>query len=146
MAKPIKEDDIFFVGIRDPVEVRRNLLESTRDVVQTLQRFERFKQVRDEKQQEVAGLREQVKEINRLVNKLKSSLPKTKLRIKLHEEAAVAEKKRKELEEKKAAGKKKEEKQIVKKEEQLPAKRELTEIEKLERELGEIEGRLSNLS
>jgi len=76
MAKLIKEEDVFFVGIKDPIEVRRNLLESTRDIVQTLQRFERFKQVREEKQQEVVRLREQVREISKLVNKLKSLLPK----------------------------------------------------------------------
>jgi len=137
MAQKIeREDEVFFVGIRDPVEVRKTLLENTRDVVQILQRFERFKQVREEKAQEVLILKNDIKELNRLVNKLKSSLPKTKIRIKLQQEEAAA-KKQKPVEEKK---------KVEKKQEVPVKKKELSDLEKLERELGDIEGRLSKLS
>ncbi|MEM3127160.1 MAG: hypothetical protein QW331_03785 [Candidatus Woesearchaeota archaeon] len=141
-----KEDDMLFVEIRGPVEVRRNILEATRDVVQHLQRYERFKQVREEKAVEIAKLKTNIKDINRLIGKLRSALPKTKLRIKMHEEVAAVEQRQKELEEKRKKAEKKAKKEEKKVEPEQPKKKELSEIEKLEKELGEIEGRLNKLS
>ena len=45
-----KEAEIFFVGVSDPVEVRRNLLEASRAMVQSLQRYENFKELKNEKE------------------------------------------------------------------------------------------------
>jgi DNA topoisomerase VI subunit B len=129
-----KEESMFYVGMKDPIEIRRSLLESSKELLQYLQRAERFKAVRKEKTVQIGELREMMKEIQALVRKLKSSLPKTGLR-------AVAAKPRP----KKAAAKKETPKSkptpvIVEK------PREMTELERLEAELGEIEGRLGKLS
>jgi DNA repair exonuclease SbcCD ATPase subunit len=81
-----KDEDAFFVGVRDPVEVRRTILEASREAVHFLQRYERLKKVREEKLALVDQLRADVKELRALVNKLKRSLPKTHMRVKLKKE------------------------------------------------------------
>jgi len=42
-------DDILFVEVHQSDEVRRNILESLKDLVENLQRFEKFKEQRKEK-------------------------------------------------------------------------------------------------
>jgi hypothetical protein len=74
------EKELFFVGISEPVEVRKELLGCSKDVITTLKRFERFKQLRSEKSETVAQLKKQFDELYAMSNKLKQLLPKTKLR------------------------------------------------------------------
>jgi multidrug efflux pump subunit AcrA (membrane-fusion protein) len=131
-----KEESVFYVGIKDPIEIRRSLLESAKEMLQYLQRAEKFKEVRREKEVQISKLKETVQEIQSLVRKLKSELPKAGLRaVPPHEEH------------KKKAVKKKT--KAVKEEKAAPVKvekpKEMTELEKLEAELGEIEGRLTKL-
>ena len=38
--------DIFFVEVHEPYEVKRIILESLKDIVESLQRFEKFKEIR----------------------------------------------------------------------------------------------------
>jgi hypothetical protein len=140
------EEEAFYVGIKDPIEIRRSILESSKDIVQFLQRAERFKAVRAEKAEQFAKLKEISKEIQGMIRKLRTALPKTKIRISLYER----KEKIKEEAEKKKKGKIKEEKAApakVKKKEAPPEekKEEASELEKLESELGEIESRLSRL-
>ena len=144
MPEKKEDDEVFYIGIKDPIEIRRSLLESSKETVQYLQRFERFKQVRAEKTNEIKKLKEMMHDIHVLVKKLKSALPKTKLRAKLHrheeevEAVAVKNVVKKTAKKKKA---KKVEEVIEEEEPKKPA----TELEKLEEELGEIEGRLTKL-
>lgn len=141
--KEENKEEVFFVGMKDPIEIRRSLLESSKEMVQYLQRAERFKKVRAEKAEEIAKLKATIREIHSLVRKLKAKLPKTKIRAKLHshekkyEKEAVTEKLAEEI--------------IVKKPVKATApkvekKKSETELEKLEKELGEIESRLTRLS
>ena len=136
MAK--KQDDVYFVGIKDPRDIRRSILESSKDLIQTLQQFERFKQVRKEKDQEMRHLKSLVSEIRTLSGKLKNNLPKTNMRIKLKKEKSAAAKKRK-TQSKKAAPKKVIHKPAV----ETTA---FTDFDKLENELDKIEERLSKLA
>ena len=160
--KAAKEaEEVFYVGLRDPVEVRRNILESTREAVQFLQRYEKLKSIRDEKREASKLLHNDIKELKALVNRLKRVLPKSKLRIKLHKEHVLVKcsrcgakfdtktdlekhqkkhkkKKKKAKAEKKAPAKKVE----APKEETKP----LTELEHLESELSDIESKLGKLS
>ena len=131
MPKETAEEP-FYVGIDDPSEIRRTILESTRDVVQHLQRAERFIGVRKEKLEQINRLKALIKEITKQVNRLKSILPKTKLRA--------------------ISGKKPQAKPFVFKapkieetERKAEKPRPSTELEKLEAELGEIESRLGKL-
>ena len=131
-----KEESVFYVGMKDPIEIRRSILESSKEALQYLQRAERFKEIRKEKAEQTAKLKEIMKEMNGLVRKLKMALPKTGLRGKVHKEAPKKKKK--------AAPVKVEKKAPPKEEVEKP--KEMTELEKLEAELGEIEGRLTKLT
>ncbi len=156
MPEKKEKQDIFYVGVTDPIEIRRSILESSKEMVQYLQRYEKFKKVRQEKAEGIAKLRETVRELHSLVRKLKASMPKTELRAKLHkhEEELKALENLKEKQIRKAekeeasklvkkAKKAKKEKEAAPAEQPRPA---LSELEKLEAELGEIEGRLTKLA
>lgn len=127
--------DIFFVEVSGPGEVRRNILESLKDIVETLQRFEKFKQARKEKLHSVSKLSSDLKGINRMLSNLKAAVPETKLReIKIK---AVLKEEKKEKPKKRGHGKKHKEAE--------PRQKPLTEVERLESELGAIEEKLRGL-
>lgn len=123
-----EKGEVYFVGLESPNELRRTLLESTRDAVDVMKRFERFKSVRAEKAKEIERLKSNIREISKLISKLRSELPKTKLRVTLPKREKVPEK------------------TVVKKKEvNKPKKKEMTELDKLESELSAIEGKLKGL-
>lgn len=136
--------EILYVGLQEPIMLRRTVLESTKDVVEVLQRFEKFRAVREEKIATVDLLREQIKEITKLVGKLKSDLPKVDVRIRLHKEQEIVEGGKKKAKE---AGKpKKKAVKKAKKEEAPKVKtKELSDLEKLEAELTSIEQKLGKV-
>jgi len=115
--------NIFFVEIHDSEGVKRNVLESLKDIVESLQRFEKFKETREDKINQINNLGKIVKEINKLVPRLKNSLPDAKIRVvKTGKPKHHAKKKPEEMGEE--------------------AKEEpVTELQKLESELSEIEGK-----
>ena len=71
--KQEEKEEVYYVGVKDPIEIRRSLLESSREIVQYLQRSERFKGTRSEKAEELAKLKETMREINSLMRKLKTA-------------------------------------------------------------------------
>lgn len=75
MTKPSE----FHVGIKNPVAVRRELLESTRAVIHVLQRYEKFNGIRKEKREKVHSLQKLMKDIESLNIKLKQVFPKIPL-------------------------------------------------------------------
>ena len=122
--------DIFFVEVEGPEEFRRNILESLKDIIESLQRFEKFKETRKDKINHINKLREIVKGTNELVSDLKMSLPETKIR---------AMKVSKPTEKKETViGKKKIESGVTK-------VKPMTELQKLESELNEIDSKLESL-
>ena len=135
MAKNAKEQDneVFFVQVRDPAEVRRDILESLKDILELLQRFEKFKQKRHEKLQRILHLRKLVKDAHKLMGNMKLRLPQTNLRGVAPSEAPKPVKK---------AAKKKEAKEVPKKE----PRKEKTELERLEEELSAIESKLKSFT
>jgi len=134
MPKTKEEEQVFYVGVKDPVELRRTILESSKELVEYLQRAERFKKLRQEKADQIEKLKTIMAKITSLTRKLKTLLPKTKLRAQLH-------KHEKKVMKKAAAEKRAKSKQEVPKEVKRPA----TELEKLESELNEIESRLTTM-
>lgn len=131
-----KEDELFFVEVKAPNEVRRNILESLKKILEMLQRFEKFKAIRHKKIEHIQKLRVLLKEANKTIGNLKSKLPQTNLRAIVVKDISNQVKKVHH-----AKGKK--EKQA---EEKKAPKREMTEIEKLESELSSIEGKLKGLA
>lgn len=125
----MEENNILFVRVKNPVELRRSVLETTKDAIEILQRHEKFREIREEKKQRIAELRDDIKEICRLVNKLKSFMPKTKIRI--HENKPI------EKIDKKIPRK-------IKKVE-FVEKPKITELDKLEVELRDIESKLAHI-
>ncbi|MBU1111638.1 MAG: hypothetical protein ABIG93_00155 [archaeon] len=77
---PVKEKEPgFMVKISEPKLVRKDILESLREVIVFMQSYEQFKHVQDEKVVTISALREMIKDLNNLINKLKTKLPKGKL-------------------------------------------------------------------
>ena len=73
-------DDIFYVGIKEPIEVRRLLLECSKQILQSLQDYENLSEIREEKIKKMIQLRNIIKEIYSLNSELNRALPKAQLR------------------------------------------------------------------
>ena len=74
------ENNAFYVGVSDPVQLRRLLLECSKQILQSLQDYETLQSIREEKIRLIIDLRHTVKEIYTLNSKLNSVVPKTQLR------------------------------------------------------------------
>ena len=118
-----KEEDVFYVGVREPVESRRILLECSKDVITSLRRYERFKNIRAEKIERIIELKNIMLELNKLNLELKDRLPRTWLK------ASSKEEKKSKIEEKS----------------RITYTKKDSELDKLERELSIVEEKLSSL-
>lgn len=137
MVKPKEHNgELFFVRVKDPNEVRKNILETLKDIVEVLRRFEKFRQTRHHKIEKIGHLRIVIKEANKMLGDLRAKLPQTNLRAVVVKEAKHA---------KKTHHKKKKGKSAEEKMEKAPRK-EATELDKLEAELSAIEGKLKSLA
>lgn len=112
------EEDIY-AAIQDPDELRRELLETSKEAILSLQRFERFKLNKLKRMDSYEMLKSNIREINDLIARLKKELPTTKMRIK----------------------------QIESPKQKVPLRipKKATEIEDLEKQLSEVEAKLSAL-
>ena len=72
-TKPVKKE--YFVGIKNSNDLRRNLLESSKSVIMSLENFERIKQIEIEKAELKNKLKNDVKEIKMLFSKLENLMP-----------------------------------------------------------------------
>lgn len=125
-----KEKDLFFVEVKEPTDVRKNVLEAQKGIVEGLQRYENIKFLRAKKLENINKLKGFIKELLKLFSDLKAALPKTKIK-----EAKVKKKPR--------IVKKDVKKKKVKRKEEV--KKTKTELERLESELSAIEEKLSSL-
>lgn len=151
-AALISKDELFYMRVDDPTGSRRAVLESTKDLVQLLQRYEHFLKVRSDKTKLVNQLRKINNDIKKSVNDLYSIMPvtkdtthlatKTASAVKKFEKGLVPETKH---ESDNVVSEVKPKENIVKKE-KPKGDNPLTEIERLEKELSEIEERLTKLN
>ena len=133
MVKSAKEhNELFFVEVKEPDEVRRNILETLKEVLELLQRFENFKHLRHEKMERIQRLRILMRDTNKLVGVLRIKLPQTNLKGMVPKQHTPKTKK--------AAAKKKESPA-----EKVP-KKERTELDKLQEELNAIESKLKSFT
>ncbi len=131
MKKNVKEqesNELFFVQIREPSEVRRNILESLKEILEMLQRFEKFKHIRHDKLMKIQKLRVLMRDTNKLMGELKTKLPQTSLR-------GVAVKETKPTK-----------KPAKKRESQPQQEKKKTELERLQTELSAIENKLKSFT
>jgi hypothetical protein len=70
------EEELFFVGIRDPIELRKELLTSSKNLIDSLRRYEAFKNLKEEKLQNVLELKRVFDELLVLNRKLRGHLPR----------------------------------------------------------------------
>ncbi len=118
------EPELYFMRIDEPVELRKNVLETTKMLIRALQRYEQLKKTRQQKTMELQTLRGIMKEINQLCAELKHVLPSVDVKLP------------KEPEPKKGNQKQQKGKQ---------APREDSELRSLEKELRSVEEKLSRL-
>ncbi len=129
MSKNKKDHQDLFVVVNSPVEIRKGILESSREMIQSLQRYEKFKMIRADKHHEIAKMRELTKDIVKDIAKLRNMLPKD-VKPKHVKKPVV----------------KKVVKTPVKKKPVPPPKpKRKTELDKLEDELKDIESKLGSL-
>ena len=167
VKKQIKKgtDDVFYVGVSQPMEVRRRVLECSKEAVQFLQRHEKLKTIREEKFDATLQLRTDVRELKSLMNKLKGVMPKTSLRVKVHEQVPPAlfncsecsapfktkgslsahEQSHKRNEQKYEKEERAHQARIARQESKKQRTKHSSDLEKLEQELSEIEGKLGEL-
>ena len=139
-----EKKEVLYVGVKNPIEMRRTILETTKDSVEMLQKYEKFRAVREEKIATIKQLQEQIKDITKIVTKLKTALPTVDIRIRLHKEQEKVEAEKKAAKQAAEKPKKKEAKQ--KKQAATPKKtKELSDLEKLEAELSHLEQRLGKI-
>jgi len=136
MVKAKEENNgLFFVQVKEPNEVRRNILETLKEIVEVLHRFEKFRHLRHEKLQKIQHLGVLIKQANKMLGVLKTKLPQTNLRAApVRQASAQAKKPHHKRKKAKAA-----------EQEKMP-KKEMTETEKLEAELNAIESKLKSLT
>ncbi len=128
------EENLFYVGIKEHVELRRNVLESSKAMIQTLQRMEMLKEIKMRKHEKISALKEIIREINKLNSRLRLELPRTKMMEEPLKKEKI-ERKEAKIEYPKDISEVKEIK-----------KAEKNEIEKLDEELSMIEEKLGKLS
>ena len=89
--KKVEREPQYMVQVSDPRSVRRELLQTLREVLLFMQSYEKFHEVQKEKVAHIRSLREITKELNVLVGtKLKKHLPKGKL-LKAQKKKSVVE-------------------------------------------------------
>ena len=130
--------ELFFVQVRNPSEVRKYILETLKQVIETLQRFEKFKLVRHEKIEQIQKLRRLLKETHKMFGSLKANLPETNLK------AVIV----KEKETKKSAKKRnyRHDKKKPETENKQKPDKDMNEIEKLGSQLNAIESKLKGFT
>ena len=92
MAKRTRElEPSYMVRVPDPTTVRRDILESLREIILFMQAYEHFSSIQEEKKAIMNEVKGQVKEISRIINTdLKTKLPRGKLKA-LHDKYKARE-------------------------------------------------------
>src|SRR3989338_2618435 len=82
VASAVKEKEpSYVVQVNDPKMLRRDILESLREIIIFMQGYERFRKIQEEKVALFSALKKDVRELNGFIEaKLKGYLPKGKLR------------------------------------------------------------------
>lgn len=127
MTEPI------YIGLENPTEVRKGLLEASKEMIKILQTNETLREKREQKNQLKAELQETIKDIAHLMAQLRTELPRVKLSS-LPKQTAIPK-----------PALQKETKQTEPAPKPRPKPIHLTEAQRLEKELKEIEAKLNGL-
>ena len=129
------KQEVFYVGIENPSNLRRGILETSKEMLHFLQRYEKLKEIRAQKYSEIAKLKVIYEDLKASIPFAKAELPKVDIKtLPKHSES-----KKEEYHDKVAAR--------VQAEQKVPsAPKKLSGIEKLEQELADIEEKLKNIA
>ena len=130
------DNELFFVEVKGTNDVRKNILEALKGIVEVLHRFEKFKHIRSKKLEHIQKLKTLLKETNKMLGNLKLKLPNTNLKAITVKD--VPKEPKEELHKKNHTEKPPEHKKVMKKS--------MSELEKLESELSAIESKLRDLT
>src|SRR5574341_2379281 len=75
------EEELFFVGIRDPVELRKELLTSSKNLIDSLKRYEAYKDFKEAKLTHIIQLKRVFDELLVLNRKLRGHLPRIPVKV-----------------------------------------------------------------
>lgn len=109
----------FYVGVKEPVSLRRNLLESSKGIVQGLKDYEKLKLIREKRHEKILEFRDKINEILTLLSGLKEYLPKHELKEEVYVKSKTEKTKKVDIK--------------------------TDDIERLEQDLAEIESRLGSM-
>ena len=88
MAKKQQQKEDFFISVTDPSLVRRNLLESSQQIVEGMKSYEKYKKLKLEKIKKIDTLKELLITIKENTSKLRAYLPTVKETVQKKEERA----------------------------------------------------------
>ena len=131
-----RDEDSYFVSIKNPTDTRRHLLESTKKSLVALQNYHRLLVIRQEKQRHFDTLKQSIKELLYLDSKLDEKLPDYNPEIMNEFKQSSG----------KTAAKKPKKASSQAEHKSDTVKREKTELEKLEESLSSIEEKLKTLN
>ena len=139
--KTPKEDsgEVFFVEVKNQQDVRVNNLECIKSVLGLMKEYENYKQIKHQKEETIAKMKQDLRKISHIFGQLKSQLPTMKL--KGVKRPVFKHKKMKIIPKSEVFSK--EHKKPANKE---PVSKEKSELEKLESELSAIENKLGSLN
>ncbi|MFH1591220.1 MAG: hypothetical protein ABIC95_04810 [archaeon] len=134
----------YYVPVKDSVDIKRNVLEASKQLIHSLQKLEALKAVRYQKTETLAKIKTVMKEIEGLNTELKLLLPKVKEQVPEHvfNLVTTGSEKVAETEPVETAATKS---QPVHRRPHPKAPHQQTEMEKLDHELRDIEKQLSKL-
>jgi len=69
------KDGLFFIQVQDPKNIRKNLLDSSQQIVEAMKSYENYKSVKVRKLQEIDKLKKTTASIKELAGKVRSYLP-----------------------------------------------------------------------
>ena len=125
----------YFMRVENPSDLRRQILENSKSVIESLRRFEKIKDLRAEKLNSIVKLKRMISELHEISSRLRDSLPQPKttplIKRKLIRKGKKIEQKTVPAQKSVPAG--------------LPFKPKSKDLEMLESELSEIESKLSKL-
>lgn len=85
------DEEPLYVGVPDPFDLRKGILTSSKDIINSLKRYENFIAIKKEKMKHTVEIVKIMKEISSLTRKLKLTMPKSTARLKPVSEAVVSE-------------------------------------------------------
>ena len=133
----MKKQNVFYVGIKNNVDIRRNLLEASKDLVELMRGYEKIAELKEKRIEKTKQLKGFSRDIAKLCGQLKLALPSIEETEKASEKTQL-----------RSAKIIPEQREVTR--QKLNADRQsrktFSEVKKLEKELMDIENKLKRIS